>query len=97
MINELKTIDVLNTAIDKLESDNCVTGNESFDSKIRDAVDDLRTHRDELQDEVDQFEKWAEEESKKDTGYSEEHIKQMTDERHNQWGVAGEPKKTRVQ
>ena len=26
-------------------------------------------------------------------GYSEEHIKQMTDERHNQWGVAGEPKK----
>ena len=49
------------------------------------------------QKEVEEFEKWAEEESKKDTGYSEEHIKQMTDERHNQWGVAGEPKKTRVQ
>ena len=26
-------------------------------------------------------------------GYSEEHIKQMQDPRHNQWGVAGEPKK----
>ena len=52
------------------------------------------------QKEVDEFEKWAEAESQKDAylgGYSEEHIKQMTDERHNQWGVAGEPKKTRVQ
>ena len=50
--------------------------------------------------EVDEFEKWTEAESQKDAyhqGYSEEHIKQMTDERHNQWGVAGEPKKTRVQ
>lgn len=25
--------------------------------------------------------------------YSEEHIKQMQDPRHNQWGVAGEPKR----
>ena len=82
MINELKTIDILETAIDKID-----------DGKIEDAKDDLQTLKDELQDEVDQFEKWAEEESKKDTGYSEEHIKQMTDERHNQWGVAGEPKK----
>ena len=49
------------------------------------------------QKEVDEFDKWAEEESKKNTGYSEEHIKQMTDVRHNHWGVAGEPKKTRVQ
>ena len=82
MINELKTIDILETAIDKID-----------DGKIEDAKDDLQTLKDELQDEVDQFEKWAEEESKKDTGYSEEHIKQMTDERHNQWGSAGEPKK----
>ena len=37
--------------------------------------------------------KWAEEESQKDAGYSEEHIKQMTTTKHNQWGVAGEPKK----
>ena len=49
---------------------------------------------------IRELEKWAEAESQKDAylgGYSEEHIKQMTDERHNQWGVAGEPKKTRVQ
>ena len=52
------------------------------------------------QKEVDEFEKWAEAESQKDAylgGYSEEHIKQMTDERHNQWGVAGEPKKGGIQ
>ena len=28
-----------------------------------------------------------------DSGYSEEHIKQMQDPRHNQWGVHGEPKR----
>tara|TARA_Y100000816_G_scaffold8316_1_gene5344 strand:- start:454 stop:714 length:261 start_codon:yes stop_codon:yes gene_type:complete len=82
MINELKTIDILETAIDKID-----------DGKIEDAKDDLQTLKDELQNEVDEFDKWAEEESKKDTGYSEEHIKQMTDPKHNQWGVAGEPKK----
>ena len=82
MINELKPIDILETAIDKID-----------DGKIEDAKDDLQTLKDELQNEVDQFDKWAEEESKKDTGYSEEHIKQMTDPKHNQWGVAGEPKK----
>ena len=42
------------------------------------------------------FEEWAEEESKIHAGYSEEHIKQMTDPKHNQWGVAGEPKKSGV-
>tara|TARA_B100000886_G_C20150356_1_gene377762 strand:+ start:300 stop:572 length:273 start_codon:yes stop_codon:yes gene_type:complete len=26
-----------------------------------------------------------------ESGYSEEHIKQMMDPRHNQWGVRGEP------
>ena len=49
--------------------------------------------------EVDEFESWAEAESQKDAylgGYSEEHIKQMTDPKHNQWGVAGEPKKSGV-
>ena len=54
----------------------------------------------EYQHEFDEFEKWAEAESQKDAyiqGYSEEHIKQMMDPRHNQWGSAGEPKKTRVQ
>tara|TARA_A100001015_G_scaffold33538_1_gene37187 strand:- start:117 stop:371 length:255 start_codon:yes stop_codon:yes gene_type:complete len=80
MINELKTIDILETAIDKID-----------DGKIEDAKDDLQTYKDELQKEVDEFEKWAESESNKN--YSEEHIKQMTDPKHNQWGVAGEPKK----
>tara|TARA_A100001011_G_scaffold65106_1_gene66008 strand:- start:249 stop:497 length:249 start_codon:yes stop_codon:yes gene_type:complete len=28
-----------------------------------------------------------------ESGYSEEHIKQMQDPRHNQWGVHGEPKR----
>ena len=47
------------------------------------------------QKEVDEFERWGKMKSQKDdSGYSEEHIKQMTDERHNQWGVAGEPKKS---
>ena len=34
--------------------------------------------------------------SKKNKNYSEEHIKQMTDPRHNQWGVQGEPKKNTI-
>ena len=56
-------------------------------------VDKINEYVTSKEKEVQSFEEWAEEESKKDTGYSEEHIKQMTDERHNQWGVAGEPKK----
>ena len=61
---------------------------------ITDTIDEYITSKEK---EVQSFEEWAEEESKKDTGYSEEHIKQMTDERHNQWGVAGEPKKGGIQ
>ena len=61
---------------------------------IADTINEYITSKEK---EVQSFEEWAEEESKKDTGYSEEHIKQMTDPKHNQWGVAGEPKKTRVQ
>lgn len=34
--------------------------------------------------------------NKKNKNYSEEHIKQMTDPRHNQWGVHGEPKKNNI-
>lgn len=33
------------------------------------------------------------EEEYANAGYTEEHIKQMQDPKHNQWGVAGEPKK----
>ena len=61
-------------------------------------VDKINEYLGSKKQELEEFEKWAEEESQKSSGgYSEEHIKQMTDERHNQWGVAGEPKKTRVQ
>ena len=56
MITEIATVDLLNTVIDKLD-----------DGKIADAVDDLRTFRDKIQDEIDQFEKWAEVQSDIDT------------------------------
>ena len=35
------------------------------------------------------------EEEYANAGYTEEHIKQMQDPKHNQWGVAGEPKKSK--
>ena len=57
---------------------------------ITDTINDYITAKEK---EVQSFEEWANEESIKDAGYSEEHIKQMTDPKHNQWGVAGEPKK----
>ena len=44
MIQEIATVDLLNTVIDKLD-----------DGKIADAVDDLRTFRDKIQNEIDQF------------------------------------------
>ena len=56
MITEIATVDVLNTAIDKLDN-----------GKIADAVDDLRTFRDKIQNEIDQFDKWAEAQSDIDT------------------------------
>ena len=56
MIQEIATVDLLNTVIDKLD-----------DGKVADAVDDLRTFRDKIQNEIDQFEKWAEVQSDIDT------------------------------
>ena len=56
MIQEIATVDLLNTVIDKLD-----------DGKIADAVDDLRTFRDKIQNEIDQFDKWAEVQSDIDT------------------------------
>ena len=56
MIQEIATVDLLNTAIDKID-----------DGKIADAVDDLKTFRDKIQDEIDQFDKWAEAQSDIDT------------------------------
>ena len=56
MITEIATVDLLNTAIDKID-----------DGKIADAKDDLTTFRDKIQNEIDQFEKWAEVQSDIDT------------------------------
>ena len=56
MIQEIATVDLLNTVIDKLD-----------DGKIADAVDDLSTFRDKIQNEIDQFDKWAEAQSDIDT------------------------------
>ena len=56
MIQEISTVDLLNTVIDKID-----------DGKIADAKDDLITFRDKIQDEIDQFDKWAETQSDIDT------------------------------
>jgi len=52
MIQEIVTVDLLNTVIDKID-----------DGKIADAKDDLITFRDKIQSEIDQFDKWAEAQS----------------------------------
>ena len=56
MIQEIATVDLLNTVIDKLD-----------DGKVADAKDDLITFRDKIQNEIDQFDKWAEAQSDIDT------------------------------
>ena len=56
MITEIATVDLLNTAIDKID-----------DGKIAAAKDDLITIRDKIQNEIDQFDKWAEAQSDIDT------------------------------
>ena len=56
MIQEIATVDLLNTVIDKID-----------DGKIADAKDDLITFRDKIQSEIDQFDKWAEAQSNIDT------------------------------
>jgi hypothetical protein len=56
MIETLATIDILETVIDKID-----------DGKIEDAKDDLLTYKDKLQNEVDEFEKWAKTQSDIDT------------------------------
>ena len=48
MIETIATIDILNLAIDKIDN-----------GKVEDAKDDLITFRDKLQNEVDEFDKWA--------------------------------------
>ena len=56
MIATIATIDILNLAIDKIDN-----------GKIEDAKDDLITFRDKLQNEVDEFDKWAKVQSDIDT------------------------------
>ena len=56
MITEIATVDLLNTAIDKID-----------DGQIADAKDDLITFRDKIQNEIDQYDKWAEAQSDIDT------------------------------
>ena len=56
MIQEIATVDFLNTVIDKID-----------DGKIADAKDDLITFRDKIQNEIDQFDKWPEAQSDIDT------------------------------
>jgi len=56
MIATIATIDILNLAIDKIDN-----------GKVEDAKDDLITFRDKLQNEVDEFDKWAKVQSDIDT------------------------------
>ena len=66
MINEIATIDVINLALDQLDE---INYNDLKDAEVKvvNAKDILITYRDKLQNEVDQFEKWAEEQSNIDT------------------------------
>jgi hypothetical protein len=48
MINEIATVDIINLALDQIE-----------DGRSNDAVDTLRTYRDKVQAEIDQFDEWA--------------------------------------
>ena len=76
MILEHKTMEVLNKAIDKLDSINYDVVMEfhkggalypsDTESKVSDAKDVLITLRDEIQADVDKFEEWANEEMKKE-------------------------------
>ena len=65
MILEHKTMEVLNKAIDKLDSINYDVVSDT-ESKVSDAKDVLITLRDEIQADVDKFEEWANEEMKKE-------------------------------
>ena len=56
MIQEIATVDLLNMVIDKID-----------DGKIADAKDDLITFRDKVQNEIDEFDKWAKVQSDIDT------------------------------
>jgi len=75
MIDQLKMIDFLNSIDDKL--DNAInSGDINIITRgiVHDVKDDIITKRDEIQKEVDEFEKWAETESQKDQLMVEEQM-----------------------
>ena len=56
MIATIATVDILNLAIDQID-----------DKRVGDAKDTLISYRDKLQNEIDEFDKWAKEQSDIDT------------------------------
>jgi hypothetical protein len=66
MIETIATIDILNSALDKLNDINYRDLN-SIETKVVDAKDTLITYRDKLQKEVDEFDEWAKVQSDIDT------------------------------
>ena len=58
MIDVIKTIDELNKVIDKLDNIKSSTDINVLVPGIEDAVDDLRTFRDDKQKELDEFESY---------------------------------------
>ena len=66
MIETIATIDILNSALDKLDE---IKYNDltSVESKVVDTKDILITYRDKLQKEVDEFDEWAKVQSDIDT------------------------------
>lgn len=58
MIDVIKTIDELNKVIDKLDNVKSSTDINILVPGIEDAVDDLRTFRDDKQKELDEFESY---------------------------------------
>tara|TARA_R100000030_G_scaffold6970_1_gene4803 strand:- start:21 stop:257 length:237 start_codon:yes stop_codon:yes gene_type:complete len=66
MINEIATIDVIQSALDQL---NNVDYNDKVETekKVVNAKITLQSYRDKLQNEVDQFDEWAKTQSDIDT------------------------------
>jgi len=66
MINEIATIDVIQSALDQL---NNVDYNDKIETekKVVNAKITLQSYRDKLQNEVDQFDEWAKTQSDIDT------------------------------
>ena len=66
MINEIATIDVIQSALDQLGTINYNDKVET-EKKVVNAKITLQTYRDKLQNEVDQFDEWAKTQSDIDT------------------------------